>query len=245
MQTVVVLLAWAAPEVVADLPGVGQVVRRARVAAQRLLALTASPIRIAEPLVAQKVPRSAEVRLQGIVAGYPSDDAVTAGHPVLLGVDLELSAGARVVIMGASGAGKSTLLAVLLRFLDFDSGSFTIGAVSVRDLRGDDVRRVIGCCQQLPHLFDSTIRANLLIGNPDANDGMLSAALHRVGLGGWLEHLPHGLDTLVSCVASLSRRCSSVTSPSSSSMSRPKVSTKPLRGHLSAMCSSQPGIAPS
>ncbi|HZV26355.1 MAG TPA: thiol reductant ABC exporter subunit CydC, partial [Acidothermaceae bacterium] len=197
MLTVVVLLAWAAPEVVADLPGAGQVVRRARAAAQRLLALMASPIRIAEPPVPRQIPRSAELRLRGIVAGYPSEDAVSPRQPVLLGTDLELSAGTRVVIVGASGAGKSTLLAVLLRFLDFDSGSFTIDTVSVRDLRSDDVRRVIGCCQQQPHLFDSTIRANLLVGDPDANDGKLSAALHRVGLGEWLELLPHGLDTLV------------------------------------------------
>ncbi len=104
-------------------------------------------------------------------------------RPVLRGVDLELVAGSRVVIVGDSGAGKSTLMAVLLRFLEFDSGSFTIDGVSVRDLSGDDVRRVVGCCQQQPHLFDSTIRANLLIGNPDATDAMLGrdAPPGRVG----------------------------------------------------------------
>lgn len=198
MLAVVVLIAWAAPEVVADLPRVGQVVRRARAAAQKLLVLTGSPAVIVDPLIAQEVPRSpARVRLRGITASYPACDAGHAGRPVLRGADLELSAGRRVVIVGDSGAGKSTLMAVLLRFLEFDSGSFTIDAVSVRDLRGDDVRRVIGCCQQQPHLFDSTIRANLLIGNPDATDAALSEVLRRVGLGDWLDGLPQGLSTVV------------------------------------------------
>jgi thiol reductant ABC exporter CydC subunit len=198
MLAVVVLIAWAAPEVVADLPRVGQVVRRARTAAQELLVLTGSPARIADPLVPQDVPRSpANVRLRGITASYMDHDAGNAGRAVLRGVDLDLSAGSRVVIVGESGAGKSTLMAVLLRFLEFDSGSFTIDAVNVRDLRGDDVRRVIGCCQQQPHLFDSTIRANLLIGDPNATDAVLSEVLRRVGLGDWLHGLPKGLDTVV------------------------------------------------
>ncbi len=191
MLAVVVLIAWAAPDIVADLPGVGQIVRRARTAALRLLALTESDVRVPDSLAPQSLSRrGGEVRLQGIVAGYP-------GHTVLRGADLELSAGNRVVIIGGSGTGKSTLIAVLLRFLEFESGSFTIGEQSVRDLRGDDVRRVIGCCQQQPHLFDSTIRANLRIGDPDATDGVLSAALRRVGLGDWFDHLPRGLDTMV------------------------------------------------
>jgi thiol reductant ABC exporter CydC subunit len=191
MLAVVVLIAWAAPDVVADLPGVGQVVRRARSAAQRLLEFTGSDARVVDSRTPQELPRrGAAVRLQGIVAGYP-------GHTVLRGTDLELLAGKRVVIVGDSGAGKSTLIAVLLRFLEFESGSFTIGGLSVRDLRGDDVRSVIGCCQQQPHLFNSTIRANLRIGEPDATDAMLFAVLQRVGLGDWFDHLPRGLDTLV------------------------------------------------
>lgn len=201
MFAVVVLIAWAGPEVVVDLPRVGQVVRRARTAAQKLLVLTGSPALVVDPLIAQEVPRNpTRVRLRGVTASYPSRDAGATGNsvrPVLRGVDLELVAGSRVVIVGDSGAGKSTLMAVLLRFLEFDSGSFTIDGVSVRDLTGDDVRRVVGCCQQQPHLFDSTIRANLLIGNPDATDAVLAEMLRRVGLGDWLDGLPRGLDTLV------------------------------------------------
>jgi len=198
MFAVVVLIAWAAPEVVVDLPRVGQVVRRARTAARKLLVLTGSPALVVDPLITQRVPRNpTRVQLRGITASYPTRDAGDITRPVLRGADLELSAGSRVVIVGESGAGKSTLMAVLLRFLEFDSGSFTIDGVSVRDLSGDDVRRVVGCCQQQPHLFDSTIRANLLIGNQDATDAVLAEMLCRVGLGDWLDGLPRGLDTVV------------------------------------------------
>jgi len=198
MFAVVVLIAWAAPEVVVDLPRVGQVVRRARTAARKLLVLTGSPALVVDPLVAQEMPRSpTTVRLRGITARYPGGESGDAARMVLRGADLELSAGRRVVLVGDSGAGKSTLMAVLLRFLEFDSGSFTIDGVSVRDLNGDDVRRVVGCCQQQPHLFDSTIRANLLIGNPVATDEVLVQMLGRVGLGDWFGGLLHGLDTVV------------------------------------------------
>lgn len=197
MLTVVVLVAWAAPDVVADLPGVGQVVRRSRAAARRLLELTGSQLQVTEPRTPRDVRRrDVRVQLRGVVAGYPAR-AGHPGRPVLAGVDLELSPGKRIVIVGDSGAGKSTLIAVLLRFMEFDSGSFTLDGVSARDLRGDDIRRVIGCCEQQPHLFNSTIRANLLIGKPNATDQMLFAILRDVGLGEWLQHLPLGLDTLV------------------------------------------------
>ena len=197
MLTVVVLMAWAAPDVVVDLPGVGQVVQPISCGGTQIArthGFAAAGHRATHPTDVRR--RDVRVQLRGVVAGYPAR-AGHPGRPVLAGVDLELSPGKRIVIVGDSGAGKSTLIAVLLRFLEFDSGSFTIDGVSVRDLRGDDIRRVIGCCEQQPHLFDSTIRANLLIGKPNATDQMLFAMLRHVGLGEWLEHLPLGLDTFV------------------------------------------------
>jgi thiol reductant ABC exporter CydC subunit len=192
MLAVVVLLAWATPDVVADLPAVGQYVARARAAARRIRELTAARPSVAEPAQPLASPRGAAViTLHGVVAGYSRQ------QPVLRGVDLELRAGSRVVVVGASGAGKSTLAAVLLRFLDIEQGSLTMDGVDVRRYCGDDIRRVIGCCEQLPHLFDTTIRANLVIGRPDATDEELATVLLRVGLGPWLDSLPAGLATEV------------------------------------------------
>jgi thiol reductant ABC exporter CydC subunit len=181
---VVVLLAWSTSDVVADLPAVGQHLVHARESAARLLSEPTSP--------APPPAHPSSLTVRGVVARHTPD-----GPATLDGVDLELRRGKRVVVTGASGAGKSTLLAVLLRFLEFEQGSVRVDGVDVKAMRTSDVRAIVGCCEQQPHLFDSTIRANLLVGDPDADDARLRAVADRVGLGGWVGSLPLGLDTRV------------------------------------------------
>ena len=190
---VVVLLAWSTPDVVAELPGIGQHVVHARESAARLLALMQQLPAVAEPKSPAAPPaQPSTLTIEGVVARH------TPGGPAVLdGVDLEVRRGKRVVVTGASGAGKSTLLAVLLRFLDFEQGSVRVDGVDVKTLRAVDVRAIVGCCEQQPHLFDSTIRANLLVGDPTADDAKLHAVLEKVGLGSWLTSLPLALDTRV------------------------------------------------
>ncbi len=193
LLAVVVLLAWASPDVVADLPAVGQHLSRARQSASRMLALVDLPAPVVEPVNPEPCPsQPSSVRLSGVSARYSAERPLA-----LTGVDLELRPGSRVVVAGESGAGKSTLVAALLRFLDIEAGVMTIDGVDVRAMSSDDVRRVIGCCEQEPHLFDSTIRANILIGMPTATEPQVRAAATRAGLASWLESLPDGLDTRV------------------------------------------------
>ncbi|WP_037675239.1 ATP-binding cassette domain-containing protein, partial [Streptomyces afghaniensis] len=81
----------------------------------------------------------------------------------LAGLDLTLEEGRRVAVVGPSGSGKTTLAQVLLRFLEADAGSYTLAGVDAYALRGDDVRRLVGLCAQDAHLFDSSLRENLLL----------------------------------------------------------------------------------
>jgi len=67
----------------------------------------------------------------------------------------------------------------------------------VRDLASDTVREGIAWCRATTHLFDNTLRANLLLSSPAATDDAVVAALERAQLGGWLAALPDGLDTAV------------------------------------------------
>lgn len=100
-------------------------------------------------------------------------------------------------MVGASGAGKSTLAQVLLRFLDAETGTYTLGGTDAAALDGDDVRRLVGLCAQDAHLFDSSVRENLLLARRDATEEDLRGALARARLLDWVDGLPEGLDTFV------------------------------------------------
>jgi ATP-binding cassette subfamily C protein CydC len=123
----------------------------------------------------------ARVSLRGVTARWPGEGAPTALGPV----SLELAAGDRMLVRGPSGAGKTTLAHVLVRFLDHE-GEFLVDGVDVRALPQAEVRRVIGLCEQRPHLFDDDIRQNLLFARDTATDDELLAVLERVGLADWV-----------------------------------------------------------
>jgi ATP-binding cassette subfamily C protein CydCD len=130
--------------------------------------------------------------LEGLTARHAGQE-----RDALAGVDLTLGRGRRVAVLGASGAGKTTLAQVLLRFLDASAGRYTVGGVAADSLDGDAVRRIVGLCAQDAHLFDSTLRENLLLAKKDATEEELRGVLARARLLEWVDGLPDGLDTLV------------------------------------------------
>jgi ATP-binding cassette, subfamily C, bacterial CydC len=97
--------------------------------------------------------------------------------------------------MGPSGAGKSTLAEMLVGFVTPDAGTVTVGGIDLREADGDRVRRLVRWAPQDPHLFPTTLAANLRIAAPGATDEDLERALRSVGGGPWLDCLPQGLQT--------------------------------------------------
>ena len=195
LLAVLALVPLAAFELVAPLPAGTQALQRCRTAAGRVFAAMDAPAPVDEPEAPLPVPGeggSPSLVLRGVWAGYPG-----TGPAVLRGVDLDLTPGRRVALVGRSGAGKSTLADVLLRFLPLDAGEATLGGVPLERLSSDAVRRVVGLVEQSPHLFDTSVAENLRIGRRGAHDDDLSAVLVRVGLGDWLAGLPEGLHTRV------------------------------------------------
>ncbi|MEU7281308.1 thiol reductant ABC exporter subunit CydD [Streptomyces sp. NPDC045431] len=190
---VVVLIPLAAFEAVIGLPLAVQYRQRVRRAAERVYEVLDAPVPVQEPeqpAAAPKGPFPVEVR--GLSARYAGQE-----RDALAGFDLRLEAGRRVAVVGASGAGKTTVAQVLLRFLDARAGTYRIGGVDAGALDGDDVRRLVGLCAQDAHIFDSTIRENLRLARPGADDDELRGALDRARLLEWADALPDGLDTLV------------------------------------------------
>ena len=113
------------------------------------------------------------------------------------GLTLEVPQGARVALLGPSGAGKSTLAALALKVAAPQQGKVLLGGVDIATLAAVDVRLRIGWLAQATHLFDDTIRANLKLARPDADDAALWGALDAARIGEMVRALPDGLDTWV------------------------------------------------
>jgi len=117
--------------------------------------------------------------------------------PALDGIDFTLPEGGRLAVVGPSGAGKSTLINLLLRFWDYTEGEILLGGRDLREIPQDDVRRQIGVVAQSTHLFNTTIRENLLLARPNATEADMIAAAQRAQIHTFIASLPDGYDTFV------------------------------------------------
>ncbi|WP_207386231.1 thiol reductant ABC exporter subunit CydC, partial [Protofrankia symbiont of Coriaria ruscifolia] len=193
MLGVVVLTTVAAFEPLAGLTAAFAALADARAAAARVFAVLDREPPVGEPVHARRLPDGPlDVRMHGIGMRYSPD-----GPLVLDGFDLHLPAGARVALVGASGAGKSTVVDLLLRLRDPQAGRVEVGGVDLRDVTTDELYQNVTGMTQDAHVFDATLRENLLIARTGATEAELTGVLERVGLGGWAAGLPDGLATRV------------------------------------------------
>jgi thiol reductant ABC exporter CydC subunit len=193
LLAVIALTPLALFETVSGLPAAAQCLTRVRRSAARILEVMDAPPPVTEPERPEPLPSGPHhLRLQGVSARYRSD-----GPWVLEDVDLDLPPGRRIGIVGPSGSGKSTLAGVLLRLVPYQAGSATVDGIEFRAGAGDDLRKVVGLAAQDSHIFDTTMRENLLLAQRDADETAIRAALEQARLLQWVEQLPHGLDTEV------------------------------------------------
>ncbi|MFF9116295.1 thiol reductant ABC exporter subunit CydD [Streptomyces massasporeus] len=192
-MAVVVLTPLAAFEAVLGLPLAVQYRQRVRRSAERVYEVLDAPEPVREPERPRQAPATPfPLVVTGLTARHAGQD-----RDALAGLDLTLEEGRRIAVVGPSGSGKTTLAQVLLRFLDAQGGTYTLAGVDAYGLRGDDVRGLVGLCAQDAHLFDSSLRENLLLARKDAGEEHLRAVLGRARLLDWADSLPDGLDTLV------------------------------------------------
>jgi thiol reductant ABC exporter CydC subunit len=190
---VVVLTPLAIHEVFSGLAPAAQEIPRLRSAAARVGAVLAAPDPVTEAVVPAPVPQPPyDIRIEGLSVRWTCN-----GPWILSNVNLTVPAGSTVAVVGPSGSGKTTLAMVLLRFLDPAAGRVTLGGTDITTLASDDVRKIIGLCEQDAHIFDSTIERNLLLARPEATEAELRAALRAARLLDWVDSLPAGLRTPV------------------------------------------------
>ena len=195
-QVMVAVLPLAALATFETVPGVHVAVARAltvRASADRLWALNGVPVPVHDPAA----PESRDDGVPGIVF----EEAALRYGPglprALDGVSVELAPSSTLAITGSSGAGKSSLVNALLRYWPLEEGSLSLGGTDVTRLAAADARAACALADQRAHLFAGTVRANLVLGQPDASDDAIAAALAAAKLAGWVATLPEGLDTPV------------------------------------------------
>jgi thiol reductant ABC exporter CydC subunit len=186
------LLAFGAYEAVAPLPDSARSLDASATAAERLEEVTRAPAPVPDRAPTRPLPDGGALVAEGVTVRHAQD-----ARPALDGVSLAVAPGARVALVGPSGAGKTTLAHALVRFLDPQAGRVTVGGCDVREVAQARLRRSVRLAGQEAYLFATTVAANVRVGDPEATDGDVMAALRRAGLGPWLAELPDGLATPV------------------------------------------------
>ncbi len=185
------LLTLATFEAASAMPRAGALAGHAAAAAARVIDAADANGRPDEPPPSTPVRRQASVRFDAVRFGWPGR------APVFDGLSLDIAAGSRVAILGRSGAGKSTLAALLLKVVEPESGRVLLGGVDIATLPAAEVRSHIAWLSQSTHVFGDTVRANLLLGRPGADDAALWTALGQAGLADAVRALPDQLETWV------------------------------------------------
>jgi ATP-binding cassette subfamily C protein CydC len=157
-------------------------------AAERIFEIVDAEPEVQDPATPLSIPRDHKLEFDKVGFRYKDGFA-------LEDVSFTLEPGKRIAIVGPSGAGKSTLVGLVLRFWNPKEGEISIGDCNVREYAQDDVRALIGVVSQDTHVFNDTLRANLLLARPEATEDDLRVVLAQAQLDELVERLPRGLES--------------------------------------------------
>jgi ATP-binding cassette subfamily B protein len=167
--------------------------QKALAAGGRITEVLEAEPRLLEPRhpVELERPVRGDVQLEGIRFGHEGD------HAVLDGLDLHVAPGESMALVGATGSGKSTVAGLLARLYDPEDGCVLIDGHDLRTLRLADVRRVVALVFEETFLFSESVRENIRVGRPDANDEDVRRAAELAGAAEFVANLPDGYDTIL------------------------------------------------
>jgi ATP-binding cassette subfamily B protein len=165
-----------------------QDLRAGRLAQARIQSLLSTPVvHIAQPAQA---PNDGMVELDKLGFAYDVD------HPVLNDINLKLRPGTVTALVGPSGAGKTTLARLIPRFYDPATGTIRIGGADVTAIPSDDLYANVGFVFQEVRLLHDTIRENIRLARPDADDEQVVAAATQAQIHERILQLPRGYDSV-------------------------------------------------
>ena len=178
-------------EPVQQLSQLYNLIQQSGAALQKLFELLDTPTSIAERPGAVDLPQRGALDVEKVTFAYGD------GPPVLHDVSLGVSPGERVALVGPTGAGKSTLAKLTARFYDPREGTVRFGDIDLRDATMRSLRERIVVVPQEGFLFAGTVRDNIRVGRPEADDAEVEEAVAALSLTGRFAAMEHGLDTEV------------------------------------------------
>ncbi|MEJ2210525.1 MAG: thiol reductant ABC exporter subunit CydC [Anaerolineae bacterium] len=145
---------------------------------------------------AAPAPADYGLRVEGLSFAYEGT-AVPGGPMALEEVEFELPPGGLLAVVGPSGAGKTTLIQLLLRFWAPSAGRILLGGQELGAYREEDLRRLVAVVSQRTHLFNATVRDNLLLARPGADEEEMVEAARQACIHEFVQSLPQGYDTWI------------------------------------------------
>ena len=190
MLAVIVLITMASFEISIPIAQAAQFWESSLQAARRLFEMADQQPAIIEPVIPVSVPEKPNILIRNLSFQYHGNLPLAADH-----LNINLSYGRKIALVGENGSGKTTILNLLMRFWDCQPGEILIDGIPVQEFSPKELRQRIGYVSPGGAIFQTTLRQNLLLANPGALDADLLRVLDCVQLGEWVQTLPDGLDT--------------------------------------------------
>ncbi|WP_158124737.1 heme ABC transporter ATP-binding protein/permease CydC [Vibrio fluvialis] len=182
MIALVVFATMASVELLMPIAGAFQHLGQTLTSARRLNEIILSEPDVKFPSEETRHSGQFDISFENLTFNYSGGE-----QPALKDVSLTIPAGNKVAIVGQTGSGKSTLIQLLCRYWDAQQGDIRIAGKRLQEWKESDLRAAISVVSQRVDILNGSLRDNLIMAKPTANDSELSAMLERVGLGKLLE----------------------------------------------------------
>ncbi len=190
--SLLVLSAIASFEIVLPLPAAFQQLGANLKAASRLFEIVDALPTVENPQQPAHLPQDTTIVVEHLNFRYETNEPY-----VLQDINMTLKPDECIMLVGPSGSGKSTLTRLLLRFFEYHEGRITLGGRDLREYRQDDLYTLMSVVEQDTHLFNTSIRANLMLARPEASEEEMIEAAQKAQLHEFVQTLSAGYNTQV------------------------------------------------